>query len=1429
MSTAELQASDWRGIFEGRRAVPPHSQSSRLAAAAGQSQAFRLVLKQVDGLQPKQSEEGKASDYQLRVSLFDSEHQHFFGRTWKSEPHPSRLSNRHTTVQFNEVVYFHTPLCWSSVVAVVELVSLSSRTDSSQNATGAGFGLMQLFSRGPDSEPPHGEGRLSLYHGTPRVLLHPSLRDPLQMNAVLSVMVGTQLLYSLQPHPALTPAMHLIPPNILLSAHHPIPGVLPPTDSTADALRRPRLLPDVPCALERVDVSLAPSTEVFEADLLQMLNYDRHITTLGKEVRSVVVQERRLHVGVHNGWGWVERPQVLVLEQGPPGANRSSGPRQTSTDTLSASSGPGLSLRGSVELRMMRHPAFSVVFQLEYVFSVPLTGDGKLSSGAVQRAVFMQCVRWCVWSPFSDPEGAPESVCVKLQGGALPNPNELMIYTTHTPQADAEQSVIRFRFLSDVEGATSSTAFRSVSRETSQRKKIPTKSHDESRLDSEASPLRATRGPALSLSQLATTSRYPTMSHTAGSPWQQQHPALLAPSPMASAHQLSHVERPAAGSIAHLEVSVMEREETRDEREEECNLRELTFTPVHAPVITLGTHTPGSSRGSSRGSLAHLFSSRFPEIRDGLGQVAEVLDPSEPVSFDPQREEADLLQANTLILQFLAFTRVPQAGVNSDWPSSIHFTFQLYRFPPVTSQNLRLLQPEPGARPDYPAILSLINRDGTLSSGCPGLQLQYRADPSFLKPGERAWFLRYLALHSLQIDVWDSDSLLLIGSAAVELKHMLRQGRPAVQVSHELEVITTDYLQDAGLSGEHAGRHSAVPAISVYTTVRGRLHVRLGNVGGAVQKSLTSTLLLPPSRSHIVQPSNAPAGFRGGSLSSNSVLNLNAQNTKRAQRLPDSDCELASLLHSRTREVGGALLEGRGETEEVRQRKIDRMAAVRQHEDKATPTLQEKSSSMKRKQDRAQHSQDLRLIQAYRERCKAESITSMLTQALTTKHTLYATLGTAEFLEFLLKNPFNVPQTITIECDDPELSVVVKAEEWRYFKDLVKVCTPMEEEMFHLQEKSSAPQLYLRPKESVYIPLKYQTFTSAHTLHSQDTAGLKSYKNLHFAHKQKSNTILAKSIKVFFRAEDGQPLAICQVNVEPTPHVVDQTFRFYHPELTFLKKAIRLPPATDSPPDGAARLQVRCSDPGVICHASAATDPGEPQDIYLKVPGSSSPQIRKFFITVFTDPWLASPAQTWQVYVHYLQRMDVVCVCGTLSWHSLILRGTQTIRKVQCYTSHPLELQVDPGGVFALPAQGLQDLRLGVRALRSGNSFRYLNVVDVDTRQLVTSWLLCINCKQPLISRAFEIQVPVGGGRGSNKKFSFTNPYPFSKGFRLYSDHPDLLQFNKEDFQIKGGESYSIGLRFAPSQSPGTEEILIFINDLEDKNEETYCVKVVYR
>lgn len=42
--------------------------------------------------------------------------------------------------------------------------------------------------------------------------------------------------------------------------------------------------------------------------------------------------------------------------------------------------------------------------------------------------------------------------------------------------------------------------------------------------------------------------------------------------------------------------------------------------------------------------------------------------------------------------------------------------------------------------------------------------------------------------------------------------------------------------------------------------------------------------------------------------------------------------------------------------------------------------------------------------------------------------------------------------------------------------------------------------------------------------------------------------------------KDECPVAILSVQVEPRPHVIDRTLRFYHAEQSFLKKIIRLPP-----------------------------------------------------------------------------------------------------------------------------------------------------------------------------------------------------------------------------------------------------------------------------
>lgn len=56
-------------------------------------------------------------------------------------------------------------------------------------------------------------------------------------------------------------------------------------------------------------------------------------------------------------------------------------------------------------------------------------------------------------------------------------------------------------------------------------------------------------------------------------------------------------------------------------------------------------------------------------------------------------------------------------------------------------------------------------------------------------------------------------------------------------------------------------------------------------------------------------------------------------------------------------------------------------------------------------------------------------------------------------------------------------SVIVDPREWRHFKELTQTATPLEEDMFHLRD-DLRPQVYLRPKETVHIPFRYQTFSA---------------------------------------------------------------------------------------------------------------------------------------------------------------------------------------------------------------------------------------------------------------------------------------------------------------------------------------------------------------
>ncbi|NXN58937.1 NPHP4 protein, partial [Rynchops niger] len=1421
---------EWEKVFVQNLAVPPHGRRRR--ARPPGSTAFRCVLKHLEGaaltecwhLPSRCALQG--AEYQLRLSLFDATYHHFFGRTWRSSWRAARATPlRPARVAFNETVYFHTSLNHPGITAVVEVVAVARKGDGGSQQLSCGFGLIPLFSSGPEATDVATEDRaLKLYHGTPRALLHPRFQDPVAKNKYLTVMEKSHLQYSLKLHQPLEMIFHLLPENLLVSGLQTVPGLLPAHGDTSDCLQKPRLMKPVTCYLERLSIRLYPSLEEFEEELLDLLNSDRLLqANTAPDGDGVAVRERRLHVGVHNGLRFVQAPQVAVLV---PEAEAARGGCWGLPGSGDRGAGQALVLRSRIHLNeMVPHPAFRVCFQLEYVFCSMGRVGGKALPGG--EAADMRSVRWALWSPV--PGAGEAEVVLPLRGGACRGPCQALVYRTPASSRSSHQGehvesgTVQFHVSTDSEEHLVTTA-EILRKDRDKSEKPPTPSL------SPPVPLRTAaspRGPGVSAVCAGGcgwwAAAFPGCSQFAGC----YCPRGQSPVPR------GHSPRQDAG-ITHLEAALgsPDPEPCADSDQ----LRALPFAPLQVPIAAVGLQAGSSRTQLSRASLARLHAAGFPQVLDHNQEPVEISEPTDPASFSLRLEEADPLQGNEIILQFLAFGRDARDGTEGTWPRTIFLTFQFYRFPPVTTPRLQLVSTDtgPAAGAAVPAqLLVQVNKDGTLGTGPPGLQLKYMVDPAFLRAGEQRWFVRYLAEHSLQIDVWDGDSLLLVGSAALKLESLLRQGRAAIRTHHELEVATTEYEPDVTVMGREALRHGALRPLGVHVAVRGRLHLCLANVGHLCEEmpgQLPSPL---PSRSRL-----GPVPDGAGSVPAGSWLSINAaggRRVSRARRLAEVDGELAAALCSRRPEARLAPPAPPSEAAAARRRKLRRMALVRQQEDAGSGRTPQLSGWQ---EQRAPHVRDLQIIDAYREHVKGESISRVLSQAITATHTVHAVLGTAEFFEFALKNPYGVQHTVTIDVDHPELSVILDPREWRHFKELTKSVTPVEEEMFHLRD-DLRPQVYLRPNETVRIPFKYQTFSAdPAVVAAQGPAGLGAGADAVASSLGKSGAGRTKHIQVSFQVSGGKPIALLRVKVEPQPHVVDQTFRFYHPELTFLKKTIRLPPWHTLPgapvgmPGGEPEMFVRCSDPDIICETKNM-GPGEPQDIFLKVAGGPSPQIKKFFVAIYMGGvpglgGLAVPEQLRPFPTCSPSRGTPVEQSGLVYTPRWVLWGCDGPPQAAAAPG-VIFPQVDPDGAFLLPANGIQDLYVGVRPRRAGSRFIYLNLVDVESHQLVSSWLLCLSCRQPLISKAFEISLPAGGGRGCNKRITYTNPYPSPRLYFLCTNRPDLLQFKEDSFEVAGGEVYTIGLRFAPSQSVGEEEILIHINDHEDKNEETFCVKVLYQ
>ncbi|KAJ3034128.1 Nephrocystin-4 [Rhizophlyctis rosea] len=733
----------------------------------------------------------------------------------------------------------------------------------------------------------------------------------------------------------------------------------------------------------------------------------------------------------------------------------------------------------------------------------------------------------------------------------------------------------------------------------------------------------------------------------------------------------------------------------------------------------------------------------------------------------------------------------------------------------------------------WPGIFYRVMEDGMPAYDLPpGLSLSHYVDPASdtssltsLRRIGAPGLPVYLAQNQLHIDVWDGESLLHVGTAGMSLKHALRQGRSAVEVDEVVDIVVEERGEEHSLRRSHSS--TSIVNRNDWTSqtgssrlsVIGKLHLRITNVGR------TSTE--HPPKTVVRKPENVVLGdFH------QQVKGRREAKVVCAHRLPDVDQELQYVLRTAAEErenAKGKVDEGVDLKDEKR-RKLARLRRVREKEGVASPNVFEDkvedsqvSTYQLSRQDRQR---DLQTVDIFRERRKGHSIEEELKRQITTHHAVHASLGQAYYVEFMFQNPYNLEHNFEVSWDDGELRMVTDHQEHKYLRRVYSVSAfaGVEDKVFSIQP-NGAVQLFMMPNEVVAVPFVFQSFLGS------GEGGIK------------ENQMLARNINVSFLNTQHTPVAFLSLSIVPRPHHIDKLIRLFRSENEHIRKTLRF--GTNSASGGVTGLNgvvsavydaanpgrrwLRCSSQDVVCGVGDFGYSTTMKEMTFKYRVGPAPETSVLYFLVYFDPFFTSLAETWKVVVHSLYRMDMTCVIGQTNHSSLILRGSSFSRTVQCYANRPAEMLITQPAPFALTANALNEVGLVMRPREAAVKEVVVNVVDVEQRALVSSWMVAAHCTTPTVTKTFDIVVP--RGRTVNKRVSYTNPYTTRKLLHLRTTHPQVLQFKEQALNLEGGETAYIGLRFLPvsgREVGGGVEVLVFLNDEGDRIEECLCVRVRY-
>ena len=138
----------------------------------------------------------------------------------------------------------------------------------------------------------------------------------------------------------------------------------------------------------------------------------------------------------------------------------------------------------------------------------------------------------------------------------------------------------------------------------------------------------------------------------------------------------------------------------------------------------------------------------------------------------------------------------------------------------------------------------------------------------------------------------------------------------------------------------------------------------------------------------------------------------------------------------------------------------------------------------------------------------------------------------------------------------------------------------------------------------------------------------------------------------------------------------------------------------------------------------------------------------------------------------------------------LVIRGDRYPRRAKAFCSFNAFDRVSfrPENVFQLIPGAYNRVSAVVNPKQVGMRRIQINLVDHDTSELVSAWIVMVSSSAPAVMKTYDVDVPVGSP--IHKKIVFKNPWDIARRFILVSSDEKVMMPRYQKYLVCSIYSY---------------------------------------